>query len=168
MSAAPSCRSGSPAPPLTYWANRDEMKLFNGFKVVKLPEKLALMMDLLLEKPGECVSRERFLYHLWTAQGEEEPDTSDACLSHFFHRLRVDKGVDIENVRTCGWKLPSDVQEYQPGRRYKGSGEVGSFDLLRIVKEPMLLLRCPKTGEEMHIPLSGARMMGLTEIEAGA
>lgn len=69
----------------------------------KLPSKEAGILQILIQSPGECVSRERIVERVWQ-NVKVGPRTVDAHISRLRRRLS-NAGVHIDNVYGSGYLL---------------------------------------------------------------
>lgn len=152
--------------PLIAWDDRDKRHLSVGGQSVYVTHTMASVLDGLLRHPGAVCATSWLVLNLYEHERREEPEGPEAVVRATMTALRH-IGVPVRNVRGEGYYIEQPTTEFASGQVYEGDGDFGTWQLVKVITEPMLLLASMPDGEQMHLPLSSARAFGLKRIGHG-
>lgn len=86
--------------------NRATFELASGEASLRLANKEFQMMELLLERPGQVISTERFMEKIWGYDSDAELNVVWVYISYLRKKLnKLNAGVQIKVVRNAGYLL---------------------------------------------------------------
>jgi DNA-binding response OmpR family regulator len=85
--------------------NRETMKAARGGHALKLTAKEINILELLLERPGAVVSRERILSTVWGVQADPLTNIVEVYIGRLRRKLLEYGPPAIETVRSFGYRL---------------------------------------------------------------
>lgn len=86
--------------------NRATFELASGESSIRLANKEFQMMELLLERPGQVISTERFMEKIWGYDSDAELNVVWVYISYLRKKLNMlNAGVRLKVVRNAGYLL---------------------------------------------------------------
>ncbi len=86
--------------------NRATFELASGESSIRLANKEFQMMELLLERPGQVISTERFMEKMWGYDSDAELNVVWVYISYLRKKLNMlNAGVRLKVVRNAGYLL---------------------------------------------------------------
>ena len=84
--------------------NRATFELASGDSAIRLANKEFQMMELLLERPGQVISAERFMEKIWGYESDAELNVVWVYISYLRKKLaKLGSAVQIKVVRNAGY-----------------------------------------------------------------
>lgn len=145
------------------WLTREHRILDVDGQQISVTEQMAGIMDMLIERPGQIIHRDRMIQHLWP--DDDEPDWADKILSVRVCHMRK-AGIPIHTVWGLGYTLERPAAEWEAGQRYTDGKGPGHWRVEQVIREPVVVLYNDETGTREHVPLNSKRLDNLQRIEA--
>ena len=133
---------------MIHWKNRGAGLLRCGDKDIKVATIPAAIVDLLLQRPGQAVSTDTLIRHVYG--GASEPTDAKGVIQVTISKLRK-KGVPIRsNGRgsTDGYWFETDSISFKRGDRYTIDGCPGLFKVKRVIEAPVIVFENDELGME--------------------